>query len=114
MYLGLYVGALSTVKPTYRECLPMKPLATLLISIAKSGTCPISAGHEPSTMPTRLGFGKPILTIYSLAARLFGIAVSPSPYFSNHASVPFPFRDQVRLCFNHSGFSGAAPRSRDT
>ena len=65
-------------------------------------------------LPTRLRFGKPILTIYGLTAQHFGIAVSPSLYFSNHASVPFPFRDQVRLCFNYSGFSSAALSSKDT
>ena len=64
--------------------------------------------------PARLGFGKPILTIYGLTAQRFGIAVSPSLYFYNHASVPFPFRDQVRLCFNYSGFSSAALSSKDT
>jgi hypothetical protein len=60
------------------------------------------------TKPTHLGFGKPILTLDSLAARPLGRAVSSAPYFSTLLLSPRPFRVEVRLCFNHSGSSGIA------
>ena len=87
MYLGPYVGALSTAIPQIIVVAPdetfSNPSKTSLI--AKSGSVLLAAGH----VPARLGFGKPILTIYSLAARHFEIAVSLLPYFSNHAIVPY-------------------------
>src|SRR5258707_556390 len=60
------------------------------------------------TRPTHLGFGKPILTLDSLAARPLGGAVSSAPYFSTLLLSPRPFRAEVRLCFNHVGSSGIA------
>src|SRR5258708_26516112 len=43
------------------------------------------------TKPTHLGFGKPILTLDSLAARPLGRAVSSAPYFSTLLLSPDPF-----------------------